>query len=51
MTILYERPPLLQILLFGLALSIWMMLYTLMSERQADPQQRNPADEEQDSYL
>lgn len=35
-TILYSLPPLLQIPLFGLALSMWVMLYTWMSERRAD---------------
>lgn len=32
-TILYSLPSLLQIPLFGLALSLWVMLYTWMSER------------------
>jgi hypothetical protein len=36
-TILYSLPSLLQIPLFGLALSMWVMLYTWMSERRADP--------------
>ncbi|HSP42209.1 MAG TPA: hypothetical protein VLO11_05020, partial [Luteolibacter sp.] len=35
-TILYSLPSLLQIPLFGLALSLWVMLYTWMSERRAD---------------
>jgi len=34
-TILYCLPPLLQIPLFGLALSMWVMLYTWMSEQRA----------------
>ncbi|MCU0778955.1 MAG: hypothetical protein MUF86_15000 [Akkermansiaceae bacterium] len=37
-TILYSLPSLLQIPLFGLALSMWVMLYTWMSERRADPE-------------
>jgi hypothetical protein len=37
-TILYSLPSLLQIPLFGLALSLWVMLYTWMSERRADPE-------------
>jgi hypothetical protein len=36
-TILYSLPSLLQIPLFGLALSLWVMLYTWMSERRANP--------------
>ena len=32
-TILYSLPALLQIPLFGLALSMWVMLYTWMSEQ------------------
>ena len=35
-SILYSLPSLLQIPLFGLALSLWVMLYTWMSERRAD---------------
>jgi hypothetical protein len=35
-TILYSLPSLLQIPLFGLALSMWVMLYTWMSERRAE---------------
>lgn len=35
-TILYSLPSLLQIPLFGLALSMWVMIYTWMSERRAD---------------
>jgi len=35
-SIVYALPPLLQIPLFGLALSLWVMLYTWMSERRAD---------------
>ena len=35
-SILYSLPLPLQIPLFGLALSIWVMLYTWMSERRAD---------------
>jgi hypothetical protein len=35
-TILYSLPSLLQIPLFGLALSMWVLLYTWMSERRAD---------------
>ncbi len=34
-TILYSLPSLLQIPLFGLALSLWVMLYTWMSEQRA----------------
>lgn len=34
-SILYSLPPLLQIPLFGLALSLWVMLYTWMSEHRA----------------
>ncbi|MFT4175508.1 MAG: hypothetical protein QM627_02525 [Luteolibacter sp.] len=34
-TIIYSLPSLLQIPLFGLALSLWVMLYTWMSERRA----------------
>ncbi len=34
-TILYSLPSLLQIPLFGLALSMWVMLYTWMSEQRA----------------
>jgi hypothetical protein len=33
-TILYSLPSLLQIPLFGLALSMWVILYTWMSEQQ-----------------
>jgi len=36
-SILYSLPSLLQIPLFGLALSMWVMLYTWMSERRAAP--------------
>jgi len=36
-SILYSLPSLLQIPLFGLALSMWVMLYTWMSERRVDP--------------
>lgn len=32
-SILYSLPPLLQVPLFGLALSLWVMLYTWMSEQ------------------
>jgi hypothetical protein len=35
-SIIYSLPSLLQIPLFSLALSLWVMLYTWMSERQAD---------------
>ena len=35
-SILYSLPSLLQIPLFGLALSMWVMLYTWMSERRAE---------------
>ena len=35
MTILYSLPSLLQIPLFGLALTLWVMLYTWMSEQRA----------------
>lgn len=34
-SIIYSLPPLLQIPLFGLALSLWVMLYTWMSESRA----------------
>lgn len=34
-TILYSLPPLLQIPLFALALSLWVMIYTWMSEQRA----------------
>jgi hypothetical protein len=36
-TILYSLPSLLQIPMFGLALSMWVMLYTWMSERRVEP--------------
>lgn len=36
MVILYSLPSLLQIPLFGLALSLWVMLYTWMSEQRAN---------------
>jgi hypothetical protein len=36
-SVLYSLPSLLQIPLFGLALSMWVMIYTWMSERRADP--------------
>lgn len=36
-SILYSLPSLLQIPLFGLALSMWVMIYTWMSERRVDP--------------
>lgn len=35
-SIIYSLPPLLQIPLFGLALSLWVMLYTWMSEKRAE---------------
>lgn len=35
-TILYSLPSLLQIPLFGLALTLWVMLYTWMSEQQTE---------------
>jgi hypothetical protein len=38
--ILYSLPLLLQIPLFGLALSMWVLLYTWMSERRADGAKR-----------
>ena len=39
-TMLYSLPSLLQIPLFGLALSMWVMLYTWMSESRASPDSR-----------